>query len=339
MLIEDCYPSDSYPVFKAQCLVAFMRDEEQVCPEETLRDTGISEQMLKTDDSQISLVQLERIFCNMCRSSRDPTLALRAGQYIHMMNYGIYGFALLSSVSLRDALNFSIKYHQLASPTAIMVLQERDGKARFSIEHALPSEKARLFNTEFQISIVYSLLIEASPADFKLKEVCIEHAAPEHRCFYEKLFEAPVTFESDRTELVFSADMLEKPLSRGNLVTNKMMRSLCDRAMAELNTTDVFISELQGFIVSEPRAMESAEYVAENLGMTSRTLRRKLAARDTSFRDLVASVRKTLAIEYLSSSMSTEEIASRLAYGDAAAFRHAFKRWTGQAPNSYRKNQ
>ncbi len=339
-MTDDRYTAASYPVFKAQRLVAFMSAEEDIRPEQILCGTGITEQALKADTSHISLAQLEQVFCNMVKHCGDPTLALRAGQQIHMMNYGIYGFALLSSVSLRDAILFSIKYHQLASPTATMRLEEDDeGFAHFSIEHALPTDTMRLFNTDFQISIVYSLIKELTALDFKLHTVCIEHEAPAHQDYYRQLFEAQVQFDCERTELVFRADMLEKPLSRSNLVTNKMMRSLCDKALAELTNTDSFISELQGFIMSEPRAMESAEYVSEKLGMTSRTLRRKLAARNTSFRELVASVRKTLAIEYLSTSMSTEEIASRLAYGDAAAFRHAFKRWTGHAPNRYRTRQ
>lgn len=74
--------------------------------------------------------------------------------------------------------------------------------------------------------------------------------------------------------------------------------------------------------------------------MTSRTLRRKLEAEDTSYGELLTSVRKTLAIDYLcTTTLSTEDIALALGFSDAVSFRHAFKRWTGRAPTEYRRNR
>ena len=71
--------------------------------------------------------------------------------------------------------------------------------------------------------------------------------------------------------------------------------------------------------------------------MNSRTLRRKLDAEQTSYREIVAEVRMQLAIEYLRKTrMTNEEIAARLGYSDASNFRHAFKRWTSRHPSDHR---
>ena len=78
--------------------------------------------------------------------------------------------------------------------------------------------------------------------------------------------------------------------------------------------------------------------MAQTLALEPRTLRRKLEAQGTSYREILAEVRRTLAIEYLRKTrMTTEEIASRLGYSDSANFRHAFVRWTGKAPHEYRR--
>ena len=74
--------------------------------------------------------------------------------------------------------------------------------------------------------------------------------------------------------------------------------------------------------------------------ITSRTLRRKLEAEGTSYSELLASVRKALAIDYLSTTtLSTEDIASTLGFSDAVGFRHAFKRWTGMTPSDVRRKR
>ena len=81
----------------------------------------------------------------------------------------------------------------------------------------------------------------------------------------------------------------------------------------------------------------SLEQVAEKLHASPRTLRRKLAQEDTSFQELTTEVRSTLAKELLlSGKFSIDQVAERLGYSDSAAFHHAFKRWTGKSPSSYR---
>jgi len=72
--------------------------------------------------------------------------------------------------------------------------------------------------------------------------------------------------------------------------------------------------------------------------MSTRTLRRQLAAEGTSYRELRNDVGKALAIELLEVvGLSVTEVARRLGYSDAAAFSHAFHRWTGRAASDFRR--
>ena len=88
-----------------------------------------------------------------------------------------------------------------------------------------------------------------------------------------------------------------------------------------------------------PWRYPSLETMAFDLAIEPRTLRRKLEAQGTSYRQILADVRRNLAINYLRKTrMTTDEIASRLGYSDAANFRHAFVRWTGKTPHEYREN-
>jgi len=84
-------------------------------------------------------------------------------------------------------------------------------------------------------------------------------------------------------------------------------------------------------------AMLSVEVVAAGLGMAPRTLQRSLEAEGTTFRELVAEVRRVLAEEMLAQRMTVDEIAERLGYAEAASFVHAFKRWTGVPPGRFRR--
>jgi AraC-like DNA-binding protein len=81
----------------------------------------------------------------------------------------------------------------------------------------------------------------------------------------------------------------------------------------------------------------SLQVTARMLHMTPRTLHRRLVAEGTSYREVLESVRHTLAIEHLKSGrFGMDEIAYRLGYTDLANFRRAFKRWESMPPSEYR---
>ena len=90
-------------------------------------------------------------------------------------------------------------------------------------------------------------------------------------------------------------------------------------------------------ITEDLRHFNKIEAVAERLNMSSRTLRRRLALQDKTYQQILTEVRKQLAIQFLrNSKFSSEEIADRLGFTDAANFRHAFKKWTGKNTSEYR---
>ena len=83
----------------------------------------------------------------------------------------------------------------------------------------------------------------------------------------------------------------------------------------------------------------SLEHIADQLHMTSRTLRRKLTAEGSQFQNLKDSVRRERAIYWLSQQViSIKETAQKVGYTETASFVRAFKQWTGLSPGQFRKS-
>ncbi|MFN8102402.1 MAG: helix-turn-helix transcriptional regulator [Mycobacterium sp.] len=76
--------------------------------------------------------------------------------------------------------------------------------------------------------------------------------------------------------------------------------------------------------------------VADELNLDPRTLRRKLTGEGTSFRGVVADVRRARAEQLLNGGLSIEAIAQQLGYAETASFTHAFTRWRGCSPSQFR---
>jgi AraC-like DNA-binding protein len=117
-----------------------------------------------------------------------------------------------------------------------------------------------------------------------------------------------------------------------------MAREICHRFLAELKHAGGTASTVRRTLVEQmPWRFPSIDGMAGELSLHARALRRRLEAEGTTYRNILAEVRRALAIEYLRNTrMTNEDIASRLGYSDAANFRHAFVRWTGRSPQSYR---
>ena len=134
-----------------------------------------------------------------------------------------------------------------------------------------------------------------------------------------------------------AAEALGKRLLQSETASARVFAAQCERICAELERGGSFAELIRQHLVQLPNQLASLETIAERLCTTPRTIQRKLAVEDTSFKELLEDVRKNLSLEYLQATeLSVEDIALRLGYADAPSFSHAFKRWTGKSPRSAR---
>jgi AraC-like DNA-binding protein len=105
------------------------------------------------------------------------------------------------------------------------------------------------------------------------------------------------------------------------------------------DTTPVLIRALQVLVFDLEHGPASLGDIANRLALSERTLRRRLRALGTSYNKILQDVRSSTAKEWLrDSNLTMDSIAWRLGYTETANFRHAFKRWTGQSPQAFRRH-
>jgi AraC-like DNA-binding protein len=328
-----------YPTYKIATLNQVLM-QQGVSPESLLKDTALQPDEILSNTTRISRKQLIQIYRNAVAVTRDSAIGLQVGQRLGMTNYGIYGYALISSATLREALLFSIKYHQMATPTVRMALRDEPGEmnAAFRFQDLIGIDTLYSFNIEVQFSLVFSLFKDMVGSDFRYREVHAKFPEPKHSQSYQDIFECPAYFRQANNEVQFAKEWLDTPLVQANPITAATARELCDQILLEMHTREGVAQEVYRVITEDLRRFSKIEAVAERLNMSSRTLRRKLALQDKTYQQILTEVRRQLAIQFLRNSrFSSEEIADRLGFTDAANFRHAFKKWTGKNTSEYRR--
>ena len=331
-----------YPVIKIAMIVDALRDEG-VSSKEALAGIDISEAQLCSPAVRVSANEVIQSYCNAIRLSRNPHFSYQTGLRFHVSTYGMYGFAILSSTDFRRTMAFAVEYHQLAAPLVDIQFSEQDKVAVWTMSpFPFPQVDAPLYKfiVELQAGVHLSLHRDFMGQSFRASELHFTFGRPRGAKSNVEVFGCPVLYGQPENRLLFDLDWLNAPPNFGNEVTYSEVLQLCDRLLSELKLNTGVAGKVRQIFVSRLGQPTRFELVAERLRMSPRTLRRKLEQEGTSFRELIDELRAHAAIKYVrDTDLTVEDIAYALGFSDAAAFRHAFRRWTKSAPNEYRRGR
>ena len=154
---------------------------------------------------------------------------------------------------------------------------------------------------------------------------------------YEEFFNCSVHFEHDFNGIEIDKASLDVPLIT---VDNSINEVLCDQANKMLG--DIVeqspIESVNQYIINHlPLGVPEIDEAAKQLGLSVRTLQRKLSDNEQTFTSMIDSIRKELALSYLkNTNTKVIYITQMLGFSEQSAFQRAFKRWTGHTPKQYR---
>jgi AraC-like DNA-binding protein len=176
--------------------------------------------------------------------------------------------------------------------------------------------------------------------NIQLKRVFFPYKKPPHGFFYEELFPCDVTFEQERIGFCFHKRYLNKRIVRSQAELDQWLRDSPADLMYLPGRETSIQSQIKIELTSAIKAgkhLPAFEAICSNLAMSVPVVRRRLSDEGTSYQQTKDSVRRDLAIALLSNpDMLIGEIAERTGFAEAAAFSHAFKKWTGVSPAGYR---
>ena len=333
-------PDDKvYPVIKLAMIIDALA-AEGIPARDALAGVHLSSEAISSPATRISLNQVIEGYRNADRLSHDPHFSYHAGLRFHLSAYGMYGFAILSSMDYRQTMQFAEKYHQLATPLAELHFKEEGGCGVWTINpmpHSRMDASLYRFVLETQFGICISLQRDVMGSSFAARELHVTYPRPDDAAKYPEVFGCPVSFGQPDNRIVFDATWLDGTPRLGNEITYATVVGLCDHLMDELKLGAGVAGKVRRVLLTNLMRPLNFAKIAHDVNMGERTLRRKLREEGTSFRELVDQLRMDMAIKYLrDTDLTVEAISESLGFSDAANFRQAFRRWTNAAPQAYR---
>ncbi len=311
-----------------------------VSVEGLLARTGVQPTDLEDPQARISHHQRLSIYRNARALARRSDVALRAGARQRISDYGIYGYAMVSSSTFGKALEFSLDHVAMAGPAVMQISLRVEQDTAILKSHGVEVLGDLLpFTAEFWRSSMTSLFSRVLESPFPTKRMIFPFAPPVHWRNYGRMFNCPVDFGQDTMEWHFDAGVLDLPCPNANPITAQVCQQFCDVVMAERPGETDLVRKIRTACLNSARRCPTAEETAEQLGLSLRTLHRRLAADGLSYKQILDNMRRTVAIEFLKNThLQIEQVAERVGFSDAASFRKAFRKWTGSSPTDYRRS-
>lgn len=320
-----------------QLLTQFGRDHG-LSIDQCLADTQLNWRLLAEPGAEVEAQQELQLIRNLVRHlGHIPGIGLQAGLRYRLSSYGIWGFALLSSPNYRSAIQLGLRYLDLTCVFHRIQFEEKGQEAILIFDDRDVPEDLKLFVLERDIAGALSMQRDLTNSRLPLFSAHWRLAPPADASPHQALLGVAPVFDAPENRVVFSRALLDLPLPGANPVVAKQCEVECQAILARQRAYGGLAGKVRDCFLARPGQVIDMEMIALELHMTSRTLRRRLEAEGTSFRQLQDEVRQVLAEELLTSTnLNLEEIAERLGYGDVSNFLRAFKRWKDMSPGSYR---
>jgi len=300
---------------------------------------GIDTATLADPDARVPRESLTRLWRLAVEESGDPAFGLVAARHTLQTTFHALGYAVLASSTLREAVERIIRYRRLIGDIIRFELVDDGENARFVVD---VSAGAGIVPWEALDAIVAVMMRQArgltGNLDFRATRISLQRPAPEDSAPYESVLRAPVSFSQAATFIEYAREDLDRRLPAANAELARQNDEVMVRYLARLAGSGMIGKAREALLESLPSGAPTKGEIARRLGMSPRSLQRVLADEGTTFQDLLAEARLTLARNYLDEGrLPVTEIAFVLGFADTSAFSRAFKRWTGSAPSEFAK--
>jgi len=303
-----------------------------------LKTQGVDPTIFRDPEARLPHTVAVSLWPAAARLTNDLDLGLHVAEGIRPGAYGALGYALRTSENFGISLQRLCRYHRVLHDAAEVQLTVRGDHAILSHRLPLPGGVPRAVS-EYIVAAWLITSRQATGVHWIPIEARFPHSTPEDTSEHRRLFGCTLKFGHDRSELVFSRDLLDTPFLSADPSLQAILEAQVLAMFQKLPKGEAVTDAVRRLLAGELCNGEpTLEQIAPRLHMSARTLHRRLEEEETSFRQVLAEVRRELAARHLSERrLAIGEIAFLLGFSEPSAFHRAFKRWTGQAPLAYRE--
>jgi len=274
------------------------------------------------------------------RALNDDFLGLSLGENFDCADLGLLYYVMASSDTLGSALARASRYSRITNEAIVLEYRKAHEPTLRLSYSGIPRHVDR-HQIEFCIVAMVRLSRELSGRRFSPKRVSMIHARSKGVSKFARFLGANIGFGRNADEIEFPGGSAEWALVDADPRLNKILLKVCEESLKARtsNAGGLRITVENAIAPLLPHGQAQAHVIAQKLGMSERTLARRLAEEGVTFSEVLQQLKESLAIRYLQEDgMPISRVAWLLGFEEASSFTHACRRWTGKSPRQLRRS-
>jgi AraC-like DNA-binding protein len=307
-----------------------------------LAEHGIDPAQLHDKDLRLPAPTVAKLWAAASIAAREPELPIHAAVELAWGSYRVIDMLAASACTVGEGLTLISQYFRIIHDTVLVPIRERpDGARVFRVEDvrgdAIPAPYV-----DYTLAACLYRMRYAGAAPIEA-EIHLRRAAPIDLAGHHRAFGTNLEFGAHEDCAVLTQAQWTAPMSPSDPLLQSVLKDHADQVLRGLPSLDADrenpLADVQQVLLEAmPRGRVDLDHAAKQLGVSARTLQRRLAETGTRWSDLVEDARRQLSARLLAdASLSVDDVAVLLGYAEASVFHRAFRRWTGQTPGAFRK--
>jgi AraC-like DNA-binding protein len=298
---------------------------------------GIDPAALEAPDARLPTEKISHLWELAVERSGNPAIGLAQHNVVRPASFDVVGYTMMSCANLHGAFERLIRYLLILSDAFTMAMDEEEAGYRVTFvllggDRPIPRQRI-----EFILVTLIGFCRWISGRNVNPIAIELPYPAPIDPVPYENAFPCPVSFDAPRNGLLFrKADMVAS-LPTSNPLLAELHERFAGEYLQHFDHAQVSYRAREMIIRRLPDGEPKRDEIAGELGMSERTLQRRLEEEGTSFIQLMDDTRRELAEQYLGRlQLSLAQAAYLLGFADQSSFFRACRRWFDLSPGQYR---
>lgn len=307
-------------------------------PRPFLREQGLTEAMLANPEQLIPATAAFRLLERSAKATGCLTLGLRMAEQRSLANLGATSLLIAHQPSLRHALAALAEFRLRINSTLMLTVEPAGDEVYLREDFSLHQPEPSRQSTNLALGVLARLCQSVLGADWTPRAVCFSHdpPPPADMPLFPRIFGCPAQFNSEFDGIIIPAALLDKSNARADLQLAHHARHLLEAVLHPASqSTSHDVEQMIKLLLPAGRA--TIESCAASLGLTVRTLQRRLDDEGETFSALLDRARRQMVTQYLANRrMRLTDMADLLGYSSLAAFSRWYASRFGHSPRASR---
>ena len=321
------------------CFIADDLRRRRLSVDGLLKEVGLQKADLSSPENRLPQTPVLHLIERAASLTGDASYGLRLGAAGDPRDRGLLGFIALNSPILIDAMNNIQRFYKLAREGGDFEIERTGAQVALRFRVADLALRGLRQNSEFLAATIVRGCRDLTCQSISPVRAEFIHDEPKDSVEYANFLGCPVKFGAEWDAVIYTEEIARLPVRGADTKLLEVLEATCQKLLGPTPKSRDLVREVRQFIIERlPTGSASIDTIAEEMGVSSKTLERRLAGQGQSFSALLDRTQFNAVRHYLEETdMRLTQVAYLAGYTEPAALVRAFKRWTGETPHKFRE--